>query len=101
MLASVTARPGFNCHTQSSYCQGGFGFPGSGRWKRGNGVVGVDMKKVINDLMREAKRQGAEVSLTRNGHWRVRLPSGKVIFAPQSPSDYQSTCSPEIAPGRS
>jgi len=49
------------------------------------------MKKVINDLMREAKRQGAEVSLTRNGHWRVRLPSGKVIFAPQSPSDYQST----------
>jgi hypothetical protein len=49
-----------------------------------------DNRKKMKELVSTIKRQkGWEVTM-RNGHYRVKAPSGQLIFLPSTPSDIRS-----------
>lgn len=37
--------------------------------------------------MRDLEREGFEVTLSRNGHYRIVAPNGAVTYTPSTPSD--------------
>lgn len=43
------------------------------------------MKKLMRDLKREFPF--AEIELTRGGHYRLRLPNGRVVIVASTPGD--------------
>lgn len=39
--------------------------------------------------MRDLERSGFEVSMTRNGHYRIVAPNGEIHFTATTPSDHR------------
>ena len=50
----------------------------------------MSLRKDMQSLLRECERQGAEVTHTNGGHWRVRSPHGQLVFVSDSPSDQRA-----------
>jgi predicted RNA binding protein YcfA (HicA-like mRNA interferase family) len=48
------------------------------------------MNKDMKEIVRQLRKQGWDVSPTRNGHFRARSPNGSVYTLPHSPSDRRS-----------
>jgi hypothetical protein len=48
------------------------------------------MKREVIELLREAEEHGWRVRLTKRGHWRLQHPTGGLVFAPSTPSDWRS-----------
>lgn len=48
------------------------------------------MKRDMQALLQRAKSMGCTITLTGSGHFKVLVPGGGVVFAPQTPSDWRS-----------
>jgi hypothetical protein len=44
------------------------------------------MKKDLQDLLDEARAEGATVTFTHGGHWKVVYPGAGIAFLPSTPS---------------
>jgi hypothetical protein len=47
------------------------------------------VKKDLQDLLDEARADGATVTFTHGGHWKVVYPGGGIAFLPSTPSGGQ------------
>lgn len=47
----------------------------------------MSLKTDVRQYLRVLEAEGAEVSLTRGNHWRVRLENGELVFCSLTPSD--------------
>lgn len=50
----------------------------------------MSCKKDLNVLLDRARSQGCTITLRRNGHYRVCLPNGSIMFCSQTPSDFRA-----------
>lgn len=48
------------------------------------------MKRDVQDILALVKAKGCEVTLTRNGHYKVLVPGGGLVVVPRTPSDWRS-----------
>lgn len=48
------------------------------------------MKKDLKEIVKVARKQGWEVTHTRNQHLRFRSPDGALVFSPSTPSDHRA-----------
>jgi hypothetical protein len=47
------------------------------------------MKRDLKEILAKLTRAGWEARVTGSGHWRLRAPSGALIFTASTPSDYR------------
>ena len=48
------------------------------------------MNKATRALYDMAKKYGAKLEKTRNGHWKFLCPDGSIVVAAKSPSDHRA-----------
>jgi hypothetical protein len=44
----------------------------------------------IKDLIEKLYQEDWDIERTRNGHYKFKSPTGKVVYGPQTPSDMRS-----------
>ena len=51
--------------------------------------MGLTTNKDVNNLIKDAEKQGWDVSLTNNSHLKWMGPAGQLFFSSSTPSDWR------------